>query len=90
MAAPHGEGVSGAADGSPEGRPMGVLELAGVYGLVLRAVFTTELGASGRSAAMIVVERLGGCPVTVPRRRISEGGRSEDGAQEDIASEDCF
>jgi len=38
---------------------MGILELAGVYGLVLRAVLTTELGASGRFAAMIVVERLG-------------------------------
>jgi hypothetical protein len=70
---------------------MGILELAGVYRVVLRAVFTTETwrfrplggGDCGRAVGC-------GCPETVPRRRISEGGMSEDGAQEDIASEDCF
>ena len=38
---------------------MGVLELAGVYWVVLRAVLTTELGASRRTETAIVVEWLG-------------------------------
>jgi len=54
-----------AADSQVGGRPMGILELAGVYWVVLRAVLTTELGASrlilrvdgGETA--IVVEWLG-------------------------------
>jgi hypothetical protein len=41
------------------GGPWVFLELAGVYWVVLRAVLTTELGASRRAAAAIVVEWLG-------------------------------